>query len=121
MKLLVFFMAAFFVFACIGITGCGNQGKKAQTSDEAINIAKAYEAVDQKVKYLISQAKAFYESQKFQHTLDIAQYILTNLDKDSKEAKDLLEKAKEALIARTKEAIDAAAGEVKKKIGDIGK
>jgi len=95
--------------------GCGP--KKVESYRVAINTAKAMETVEEKASYLISQTKAFYNSKEFDQAVQIAQYILRHVDRDSKDAKSLLEKAKAAL----KKAAEAAAADAKKKIGNFGK
>ena len=98
--------------------GCGE--KKAASSNEAIEASKSMETVQQKVDYLVGQAEVFYNSKEFQGTVDIAQYILRYLDKDSQEATSLLERAKQALVAKAQEAVGTAAEDVKKKIEGFG-
>ena len=100
------------------LTGCAQD--KATSSKEAMQTAKSMETVDQKADYLIKQAKAFYNSKEFQQAVDITQYILRYVDKDSQEAKNLLEKAKEALVAKAKEAAGGAVEDVKKKLPGFG-
>ncbi|MCM8756549.1 MAG: hypothetical protein NC817_00740 [Candidatus Omnitrophica bacterium] len=73
--------------------------KKAASSQEAIKNAETLNNVQEKINYLIKQAEAFYNSKEFQQAIQIAQYILNNLDKDSQSAKDLMEKAKVQLQA----------------------
>ena len=99
----------------LSLLGCGQ--KKTTSSSEAIQTAKGMETVEQKVDYLIGQAKSFYNSKEFQQAVDIAQYILTYLDNDSQAAKDLLERAKNELTAAAKGAME----DVKKGFGDFGK
>jgi outer membrane PBP1 activator LpoA protein len=102
----------------LGLVGCAQQ--KAASSGEAIEASKSMETVEQKVDYLVGQAKVFYNSKDFQQAVDVAQYILRSLDKDSQEAKNLLEKAKEALVAKAQEAVGTATEDVKKKLGSFG-
>jgi hypothetical protein len=83
------------------VSGCG--ARKAETSKAAIETAKAMETTEQKAAYLVAQAKAFYNSEEFQGSVDIAQYVLRYLDRDSQEARQLLEQAKDALLAQTKQ------------------
>ena len=94
------------------LTGCGP--KKAESSSAAIETAKTMQTTQERVDYLVSQAKAFYNSKDFQEAIDIAQYVLSALDKDSQAAKDLLEKAKKALT----EAAEGAVEDVKNKVMD---
>ena len=63
------------------VSGCG--APKAESSGVAIAEAKTMQTPQQKMDYLVGQAKAFYNSKQFQDTVDIAQYILRFLDKDS--------------------------------------
>ena len=64
------------------------------------------ETTEQKADYLLKQANAFYNSKEFQEAVNTAQYILRYLDKDSQQAKDLLQKAKEALASAAKGAVE---------------
>jgi len=102
----------------LGVTGCGRQ--KAASSGEAIEASRAMQTVEQKVDYLVGQAEAFYNSKEYQEAVTTAQYVLNSLDQNSQEAKDLLLKAKEALVARAQEAVGAAAEGMKNKIGSFG-
>lgn len=99
---------------CLGVGVILNAGcaRKAESAKEAIEQAKTLESVEQKVDYLLKQARAFYNSKEFQESIQIAQYVLSNLDKDSLQAKDLIEKAK----AKLKEAAEQAADDVTKKL-----
>jgi hypothetical protein len=92
------------------VAGCGPQ--KEGSAQEAIDAAKAMETVKEKTDYLIAQAKAFYNSKDFQGAIDIAQYILSYLDKDSSSAQDLIEKAKNALMEQAQSAADSLKGGV---------
>ena len=92
------------------VAGCGPQ--KEGSPQAAIDTAKAMETVKEKTDYLIAQAKAFYNSKDFQGAIDIAQYILRYLDKDSQVAQDLIEKAKNALMEQAQSAVDSLKGGV---------
>ena len=115
MKNLFFATVVLGLFLSLSLVGCGQ--KKATSSNEAIETAKSMETTEQKVDYLTKQAKAFYNSKEFQGAVDIAQYILRYLDKDSQAAKDLLEKAKSQLTGAAKGAME----DVEKGLGDFGK
>ncbi|MBD3265015.1 MAG: hypothetical protein GF375_07920 [Candidatus Omnitrophica bacterium] len=115
-KILTVFTVSFLVFG-LSIAGCS---QKSPSSSEAIEAAKAMETVEKKVDYLIGQAKVFYNSEEFQQAIDIGQYILSSLDKDSEQAKSLLQKAKEALSAKAQEAVGAATEDAKSKLGSFG-
>ncbi|MDP8234359.1 MAG: hypothetical protein P9M06_06130 [Candidatus Saelkia tenebricola] len=73
------------------------------TATEAINIAKTLDTKEEKLSYLVTQASNLYNSEKFQDVIDIAQYILTYLDKNSHVAKNLFEKATSKLTSLLKE------------------
>ncbi|MFC1657864.1 hypothetical protein ACFL1D_00610 [Candidatus Omnitrophota bacterium] len=99
------FLAIALVFSfSVLLSGCAQE--KAASSREAIEAAKAMETMEQKAAYLIQQAKAFYNSQDFKNAVNTAQYILSYVDKDSQAAKDLLEKAKQALASAAKGAME---------------
>jgi len=93
------------------LTGCGPA--KADSSRQAIANTKDMQTVQEKTDYLVAQAKAFYNSDDFQGSIDIAQYILTYLDRDSQAAKNLLVSAKEGLSAQ----MQKAAEDLKKSFG----
>ena len=99
----------------ITLVSCGP--KKEASSSDAIKIAKSMDTLEEKTNYLIGQAKAFYNSKDFQDSVEIAQYILRYLDRDSAEAKSLIEKAKNAIAAKTQKAVDKA----KQGMMDLGK
>lgn len=101
MKKKLFSLAiSLFLFSFI-FSGCGPQ--KAESSREAIDVAKAMETTQEQLNYLISQAKAFYNSKEFQGAVDIAQYIIRHVDSNSDEAKSILEKARDALTSAARE------------------
>jgi len=111
MKKVFIFMIVSSLALGLTLNGCG--ASKAESSKDAIETAKAMETVQQKTDYLVSQAKAFYNSKEFQDAVDTAQYVLRYLDRDSQAAKDLLQKAKDELLAQAKTATEGA----KKKFG----
>ncbi|MFC1643767.1 hypothetical protein ACFL5C_00370 [Candidatus Omnitrophota bacterium] len=104
-KLLVLVMAVCLATSFM-LAGCGPQ--KAATSREAINESKTMATVQEKTTYLVSQAQSFYNSKEFQGAVDIAQYILQYVDKDSPAAKKLLEEAKNAIAAQLKQKAEEA-------------
>jgi len=106
MKNLIVLTLVVAVSLSLTLTGCG--AKKAESSKEAITQAKAMETTEEKAAYLISQAKAFYNSKEFQGSVDIAQYVLRYVDRDSEAARDLLDKAKDALAEEMKKAASEA-------------
>lgn len=85
--------------------GCA---KKAGSSSEAIQSSQSLKTVQEKANYLMNQAQSFYNSKEFQQTVETAQYVLSNLDKNSQQAKDLIEKAKVQLQAAAQKAMGDA-------------
>jgi hypothetical protein len=102
---------------CVGIgfmsMGCA---QKAESSSQAIANTQNMQTVQEKVNYLMAQANAFYNSKEFQQAVDIAQHVLSNLDRNSQEAKSLIEKAKEQLTKLGQQKLD----QLKGKIGSFG-
>ncbi len=97
------------------LSGCGQ--KKAASSEEAISNARAMETTQEKVDYLIKQAKAFHDSEQYKDAVKSAQYVLSNLEKDSEEAREILAKAQKELGS----AMEGVMKDVKKGLGDLGK
>ncbi len=114
MKRLGVALMVFFLAVSVTMAGCT---QKAASSREAIDTAKMMKTTQEQTKYLIAQGKAFINSDDFQGAIDVLQYVLTYLDKDSPEAKALLQKAKDDLAAQLKQ----KAEDVKKSFGDFGK
>ncbi|MAZ44461.1 MAG: hypothetical protein CMF48_04730 [Legionellales bacterium] len=67
----------------------------AEDVDAAIEYAKLYTTKTEKVAYLIKQGRTFYQNQDYKGALELAQYILDELDPNSKMAQELLNAAKE--------------------------
>jgi hypothetical protein len=102
------------VIVCLSYGMLLNAGctKKLASVSEAIQNSQALKTVQEQANYLISQAQAFYNSKEFQQAIQAAQYVLSNLDKNSQAAKDLIEKAKAQLQAAAQKAV----GDVKSKL-----
>ena len=77
--------------------------------------AKTLPTVKAKADYLVSEAKKFYSAKNFKPVVDVCQYVLQNVDKNSVQAKSLLDKAKEQL----KIAAQNAVSNVKGKLGNF--
>ena len=94
------------LIVCLALcsTGCGT--KKAASSDEAIANADAMETVEEKVDYLIEQAEAFYESEQYKDAVESAQHVLSKLKKDSREAREILEKARKEMTSKVEDMIE---------------
>ena len=99
----------------IGLVGCGQ--KKAASTQEAISTANSMQAKEQKVDYLVNQAKAFINSKDYQGAIQLAQYVLNNIDSNAQKARDIITKAKNEMTATTKK----AAEDLKKQFGGFGK
>ncbi len=89
--------------------GCA---QKAASAREAIESSKTLKTAQEQAAMLVKQAELFYSSKEFQQAIDIAQYILSNLDKDSAQAKSLLEKATSDLKAAATKAAGDVAGKL---------
>ncbi|MFC1548824.1 hypothetical protein ACFL5E_02575 [Candidatus Omnitrophota bacterium] len=102
MKKALFVMMTLFLAVSVVLIGCG--APKAGSSREAIDTAKAMATVQEQTQYLVGQAESFIDSDEFQNAVDVLQYVLTYLDKDNPQAKELLQKAKDELAAKAKSA-----------------
>lgn len=101
-KLLVLFCVSLLVFG-LALSACGQ--KKAASSSEAIETAKAMDSVEKQADYLVKQAELFYKSKEYKDAVASAQYVLNNVDKESQKAQDLLDKAKEEMGSALKNLI----------------
>lgn len=100
----------------VGLTAAGCEQKPtAQNAQEAIDHAKTKQTIDSQVDYLADQARGFINSKEYEDAIQIANYILTNLDQDSKAARDILEKAKAQMQKTAQGAID----DVKKEMNNV--
>ena len=114
-------MKGFIAVLCVlvlvtgALAGCGPQ--KAQSSSAAIEQSKTLQTSEKKVSYLMGQAQAFYNSKEFQQSIDVARYVLNTLDKDSQQAKKLIEDA----TAKLKAAATGALDDAKKSLNVFGK
>jgi len=101
-KVLLSGMVICLIFGMILSVGCT---KKSGSASEAIQNSQSLNTIREKADYLIKQAEAFYNSKEFQQAIQTAQYVLSNLDKNSQPAKDLIEKAKAQLQATAQKAV----------------
>lgn len=90
--------------------GCA---KKAASSQEAIQTSEVMKTAQEKTDYLTGQAKAFYNSKDYQDAVQTAQYVLSNLDKNSQAAQNIIADAKAKITA----AANTAAQDMKKQFG----
>jgi hypothetical protein len=105
--------------------GCEQRASNAQ---DAITQSKTKTTVEAQVDYLVSQANAFFNSKNFDEAIATAQYVLSNLDKDSDKAKSIIEMAKAELqklaqqkVEDLKQDASKAVDGMKQKMGALGK
>ncbi len=110
MRKFIVVMSAVCFLAGVALVGCGP--KRAASSRDAIDASKVMQTVDEKVDYLMGQANAFYNSKEYDQAIEIAQYVLAGLDKNSTAAKDLITKAKGKLAALAEQKADELKGKV---------
>ncbi|HSV43032.1 MAG TPA: hypothetical protein VLJ10_00615 [Candidatus Bathyarchaeia archaeon] len=108
------------VMVLLIVSGCAKQPKTANSS-EAIAASKQLESVEKKVQYLASEAQAFLSQEKYQEAINTAQYILNDVDQNSKAAMDVIEKAKAQLTKMAGEAAAKVESDVKGVLGGLGK
>ena len=92
------------------IVGCG---QKATSSSAAIQHAQTLQTPQEQADYLIGQAQAFLNSKNYQEATATAQYVLANVDKNSQQAKQLLQQAADQAAAGAQAAVKNA----KKQLG----
>ena len=102
------------VLLAVVIVGCA-QKPSAANSKEAVDQAKQLETVEAQVNYLVKEASAFINSKQFDEAVNTAKYVLSNLDKESAQAKTILEKAQ----AELKKLAEAKVDEMKKSLGGL--
>ncbi len=88
------------VFLTVG--GCSQQPKAANSS-QAIQQAQTKSTIEEKAKYLVDQAQAFLKSKQYEDAMASAQYVLLQLDQNSKAAQDILAKAQKELTKQAQE------------------
>ena len=100
----------------LGLGMAQQPAPKPTSASEAIEAISSMQTVAEKTSYLVARAKEFYASEQFQQTVDVAQYILRYLDKDSQDAKSLLDMAKDALAQKAQSTVN----DLKSKIPGFG-
>lgn len=108
-KILFVSLALCFLVGMLVNAGCT---KAASSANEAIQSAQALPTIKEKTDYLVKQAEAFYNSKEFQQAIQVAQYVLSNLDQNSQPAQSLIEKAKVQLQAAAQKAITDASNKL---------
>lgn len=97
-------LGGFICICCVFLMGTGCAQKTVSVS-EAIQNSQALKTVQEKVSYLVKQAEALYNSKQYQQAIDVAKYVLSNLDSKSLEAKALIQKATTQLQAAAQKAV----------------
>lgn len=106
------------VAAVLMITGCEKQAKT-QNSQQAIQQSQQLSTSEEKVNFLISEAKAFIGQKKYDEGIQTANYILANLDQQSKEAQDILTTARAEIEKTAREQLEKTKKDVTKAIDGI--
>ena len=101
--------AIMLVVLVVFVSGCAQQ-PKSENASGAIEQAKALESVEAQVNYLVKEANAFISSEKFDEAINTAKYILSELDKESVQAKGIIEKAQAELKKLAAAKLDEAKG-----------
>lgn len=115
----LFLVSAAIVFSIV-ILGCAQQ-PSTNNSTEAINHAKQLPSVEEQTKYLVKEANAFINNDKFDEAIKTAKHVLAKLDANSSEAKSIVEKAKEELKALAEKKAAEVKDKLNEKLGNFGK
>ena len=110
------------IILCLVLTsaaiGCGqSQQPRAASSHDAIQNSQAMQTSEQKADYLISQANQFLNSKEYNEAISTAQYVLINVDQNSRAAKETIEKAKAELAKVAQKSVD----DMKKQLENLGR
>jgi uncharacterized membrane protein len=65
----------------------------------------------------VKEANAFISSEQFDQAINTAKYVMSNLDKDSTDAKSIIETAKMELKKMTEKKAEEMKGELQNKLG----
>jgi len=80
--------------------------KKEESSSQAIEKSKTFASMQEKTNYLIGQAKAFYNAKEYRQAIGISEYVISNLDRNSMDAKNIIDKARQELESEVKRKAD---------------
>lgn len=92
MKSRMFFAISLCLVLGVGLIGCAQY-----ITQRAIVDSRKYVTVEEQVDYLLSESNTLIKMEKFDSAINIAEYILKNLDPNSVEAKDIIKTAKAGL------------------------
>ena len=97
-------LIASFLYTVITVFGLGSgfaEEKKYDSSEDVIVYLVALEDKSEKVKYLLHYAREFMKEEKYKDAKELAEYVLDTLDKNSAEAKELLQDVKKKIEENT--------------------
>ncbi len=97
------------------LTGCGE--KKEESASAAIEKSKSFQTMEEQADYLVDQANKFYKSDEYKDAIALSQHVLSKLDSESEQAKEILEEAKADLAKEAEKATD----DLKNAVKGIGK
>ena len=108
----LFSLFSFLALALIAVgTGCNRPN--AGNATEAIQQARSLKTPQAQADYLLGQARLFLEAKDYQEATKTAQYVLSSVDSQSKEAEKILAAAKMQVANDAQQAI----GDTKHKLG----
>ncbi|MDP2653316.1 MAG: hypothetical protein Q8Q08_04720 [Candidatus Omnitrophota bacterium] len=119
MKTAASYLVVTAVVFTLGLTGCAQKPKSADAG-AAIQQSSAMATVDEKAKFLVSEANAFLSSQKYEDAMKLANHVLSQVDQNSAEAKSILEKAQAEIKALAEKKAAEMKAELEKKMGSLG-
>ncbi|MCA9400649.1 MAG: hypothetical protein KC713_03415, partial [Candidatus Omnitrophica bacterium] len=111
------FIATIGLIAILAV-GCG-QKPTTNNANEAIEKAKSQPSVEAQVDFLVKEANAFVNSEKFDDAIKTAKHVLADLDKESQAAQEIINRATEELKKAAEAKIDEAKQEANKKMDEM--
>lgn len=81
------FTAALCLTLSIGLIGCT---QSAYVTKTPIEKSKEYATVEEQVKYLVNEGYNYIRLEKYDRAINVAKYILQDLDSNSVEAKEII-------------------------------
>lgn len=104
----------------IGASGC-QPAPQAATSQEVVQAAQAKATPQEKADFLVAQANAFLNSKNYDEAIKTAQYVLGNVDKNSTQARSVVEKATAELEKVARQKLEEMKGSADKTVTDVSK
>ena len=94
--------------------GCGSRTvPSAKTSSEAIEIANLQSNTEKQVDYLVKQAEQFLDDDNYDEAINVANYVISHLDKDSQQAQEIMAQASIEMEQVTQQALEEARKQIK--------